>query len=119
MALTKDRRQLQSSTTNTAGSTTTATAVGVTDCYSATAILKITNGGTGPTVACSGYIETADSGGSDWFRIWGFTGPLSNSASMTVAFELPPGTNDVRSVFTGNTGQSVTVEATLDIVTAL
>lgn len=107
---------VQASASNSAGGTTTSSSV---DCGAtagrAGGLLtgKITNGGTGPTVECVGYVEVSPDG-TTWTRL----GPLvaggtTASAVTGGSYRVQPGTRNVRTVFTGNTGQAVTVQADL------
>jgi hypothetical protein len=116
MALTKSvaNRAVQASATNTAGSTTTTS--GQLISYGVSGVAVITNGGTGPTVACSVYVDfSADN--SNWI-----TGPAIgvgdtvNSSVTRIPYGFGPGgpMGDFayyRLRFTGNTAQSVTVQA--------
>lgn len=115
MALTKSgsARVVQSSATNTAGSTTTTS--GQTVGYGASGVAKITNGSTAPTLPCQVYMDfSADN--STFYN-----GPSIGSAdtvasSVTlIPYAIGIGTGGdwayYRLRFTGNTGQSVTVEA--------
>lgn len=121
MALTKSSGQSRSSTSCSAGGS--ATGSGVAIGYGISGVAKITNGGTGPTVACGLYLDfSADN--STWV-----TGPLvglgdtANSAVTYIPFSLGIGAGGdfayFRTRFTGNTGQAVTVEDTYSSTTAL
>ncbi len=88
--------------------------------------MKITNGGTGPTVQCVGRVlvahnagatPAAASAGADWKTIWAFGGGTANSAVTEQSYEVGPGVMHLEVEFTGNTGQAVTVEAFLSEVT--
>lgn len=83
--------------------------------------MKITNGGTGPTVQCEGRVliahtagatPAAASAGADWKTLWKFGGGTTASAITEQSFDVPP-CNHLEVEFTGNTGQAVTVEADL------
>jgi hypothetical protein len=114
------------SATNTAGSTTRGTA-DVRTSLGGFLNMKITNGGTGPTLQCEGRVlvapttgstPTAASAGADWKTIWRFGGgTTANAVTESGAVEIPFGTQHVEVEFTGNTAQSVTVEAWLTEVT--
>ena len=114
------------SATNTAGSTTRGTR-DMRGKHGGLLTLKITNGGTGPTVQCEGRVlvahnsgttPTAASAGSDWKTIASFGGGTTNSAVTEYSMVLPPCCH-VECEFTGNTGQSVTVEAVITDYTDL
>lgn len=106
----KNARTLQSSATNTAGGTTTGTALDLTTRFGGLATLVITNGGTGPTVACDAVLETSRNN-SNWYEFSRQTAPTTASAVAVFNVEVPDAVMYLRSVFVGNTGQSVTVEA--------
>jgi hypothetical protein len=82
--------------------------------------LKMTNGGTGPTVQCSanilvahnaGTTPTAASAGTDWKTLWKVGGGTTASAVTEQSMDVAPGVMHLEVEFTGNTGQAVTVEA--------
>lgn len=106
----KSARTLQSSATNTATSTTTGSTLDVTAKFGGLATLVITNGGTGPTVACDAILETSRDN-SSWFELSRQTAPTTASAVTVFNVEVPDAVMYLRSKFTGNTAQSVTVEA--------
>ena len=108
------------SSTNTAGSTTRGT-TDLRGCHGGWLTLKITNGGTGPTIQCEGRVliahnsgstPTAASAGANWKTVFVFGGGTSNNGITEQNFVVPPCTH-LEVEFTGNTGQSVTVEAFL------
>lgn len=124
MALTKSAalRAVQASATNAAAATTTGSAQTIN--YGVSGVATITNGGTAPTVACSLRLDfSAD--GSTWV-----TGPIIGSgdtvnSSVTVipySLGICGASGDwvnYRTVFTGNTGQGVTVAASDSTTTVL
>lgn len=110
MAVSKTARTLQASATNTAGSTTTGSAVNLTTALGLAVTAKVTNGGTGPTVACSVYIDVSNDN-STWATWASGIAGVANSGVYEFSWELPPQIMYARARFTGNTGQSVTVEA--------
>ena len=82
--------------------------------------LRITNGATGPTVACEARVMIAhDTGatpatgaeGADWKRVHSVLGSTSNSVITRSTYEFGPGVQHLQVEFAGNTGQAVTVEA--------
>lgn len=124
--LTKTARTVVSSASNSAGSTTRGT-VDLRTALGGLLTMKITNGGTGPTVQCEGRVlvahnagstPTAASAGSDWKTIWVFGGGTTASAVTEQSMEIGPGVMHLEVEFTGNTGQAVTVEAYLSEVTS-
>lgn len=111
MALaTKTARTFQSSASNGAGATTTGSAVTLTTALGCLITAKITNGATGPTVGCDFVVEVSNDN-SAWKTYSRQTVGVANNAVAEFTVDLPPATMYARSKFTGNTGQSVTVEA--------
>ena len=121
MAKTLTQTAVVTSATNTAGSTTR----GRLDCSAKDGghvTLRITNGGTGPTVQCvarvlvshAASLPTAAAEGTadnDWKQVFEIGGGTTASASARGRFVFGPEVAHVEIEFTGNTGQSVTVEA--------
>ncbi len=116
---------LVSSTTNTAGSTTR----GRLDCSAADGGMirwRITNGGTGPALQCEARILVArkqtsmpsaaaeGTGDDDWKQVYVVDGGKTASASTRGSYRFGPEIAYIEIEFTGNTGQSVTVECTGD-----
>ncbi len=125
MALTKSAASIaiQASASNTSGSTTTSSSFLIG--YGMSVVAKITNGGTGPTVPCGVTLQvSADNAtfyNTDDVRTAGIT------ASIVYVFKFDLGVGGVnggdwaygRLVFTGNTAQTVTVQADGSSTTAL
>jgi hypothetical protein len=118
MATTKAATTIQASATNTAGSTTTSSTLDLSDDYGAGIMVKITNGATGPTIACTATCNVS-SDGSTWKYFQSATGGTANNGVYQFAFDLPAWVMQAQVVFTGNTGQSVTVEAFAQALTAI
>lgn len=122
--LTKTARTVVSSASNAAGATTRGTLSLVT-AQGGILTMKITNGATGPTIACTANVliahnattPTAASAGADWKTIWSFAGSVTNSAIVEQSIEIGSGVMQLEVEFTGNTAQAVTVEAFLSEVT--
>lgn len=118
MALAKAKSTIVASASNGAGSTTRGT-LDVDAKYGGIVTMKITNGGTGPTVQCEGRVlishedtlPAAGAAGSDWKTVWRFGGGTTSSAVTEQSFEFGPEVRHIEVEFTGNTGQAVTVEA--------
>lgn len=125
MALTKTGAVLVSSASNAAGSTTR----GRLDCSSADGgeiRWRLTNGGTGPTTQCEARIMVArkqssmpaagaeGTGDDAWKQVYVIGGGTTANASTRGVYSFGPETAYVQIEFTGNTGQSVTVECTGD-----
>lgn len=121
MALTKTAQSVQASATNSAGGTTTSAAFDAN--YGASIVARVTNGGTGPTVACDAVLEVSNDGGTTWFEWDRQTAGLVASTAYPMAFKLGIGDGadfgKYRVKFSGNTGQSVTVQADAETTTAL
>jgi hypothetical protein len=125
MAKTITGAVLVSSAANTAGSTTR----GRLDCSAADGGMirwRMTNGGTGPTVQCEARILIARKGSSmpaaaaegtgddDWKQVYAQGGGTTASISTRGSYAFGPEVAYIEIEFTGNTGQSVTVECTGD-----
>ena len=118
MALTKNDTAIVASASNAAGATTRGT-IDLSAVYGGIVTMKITNGGTGPTVQCEGRVlishadalPAAAAAGTDWKTIWRFGGGTTNSAMTEQSFQFGPEVRHLEIEFTGNTGQAVTVEA--------
>lgn len=118
MAATKSATTIQTSATNTAGSTATSSAVSLTTAYGMLITGLITNGATGPTVPCDFVVEVSNDN-TNWRTYARYSAGVTNSAAYPFAVEVPPSAMYARTVFTGNTGQSVTVEALGHILTGI
>lgn len=126
--LAKNARTLvAAATSNAAGSTTRGT-VDLRTAQGGVLTMKITNGATGPTVQCEGRVlvahnggatPTAASAGTDWKTVWRFGGGTTNSAVTEQSFTVDAGVMHLEVEFTGNTGQTVTVEAFLSEITSV
>lgn len=121
MALTKSAQSVQASATNTAGSTTTSSAFAIN--YGISGVALITNGGTGPTVACDFVIEMSNDGGTTWFEVDRRSAGVTASTTYRFPFTFGPGGlggdwTHYRIKFTGNTAQSVTVQCDASTTTA-
>lgn len=126
--LTKNARTLVSAgTSNTAGSTTRGT-VDLRTAQGGILTMKITNGATGPTVQCEGRVlvahnggatPTAASAGTDWKTVWRFGGGTANNGVTEQSYVVDAGVMHLEVEFTGNTGQTVTVEAFLSEITSV
>jgi hypothetical protein len=113
------REVIAAATSNAAGSTTRGrldlrTALG------GLLTVKLTNGGTGPTIqaTCNVLVAhnasaspTAASAGADWKTIFSFGGGTTNSAVTEQSVDLPASVMHLEVEVTGNTGQAVVCEA--------
>lgn len=122
MAKTQAATAIVTSVSNTAGSTTR----GRLDCTGVDGgivTFRITNGGTGPTAQCTARILVAHKGSSmpaaasegtgdtDWKQVYEIGGGTANSASTRGVYRFGPEVAYLEVEFTGNTAQTVTVEA--------
>ena len=122
MAKTQTGAVVVSSAANTADSTTR----GRLDCTAVDGgilTMRITNGGTGPTAQCLGRILVAHkqssmpaagaegTGDNDWKQVGEFAGGTLANASSRFAYRFGPEVAYIEVEYTGNIGQSVTVEA--------
>lgn len=107
---TKAAVSFQSSTTNSASGTTTGSSVDLTAALGCLITAEITNGGTGPTVGCDFVVQVSNDN-SDWMEFCRMTAGVTSSTTYTFQVELPISAMHARTVFTGNTGQDVTVKA--------
>lgn len=81
--------------------------------------MKITNGGTGPTLQCVGRVlvshedtlPAAAAAGAVWKTVWQFGGGTTSNAVTEHSFTFGPEVRHIEVEYTGNTGQAVTVEA--------
>ena len=121
MASTKTFTAIWNSQTLTAGAgDTTSSAQTIDDGYGAALHIKLTNGGTGPTVAAQVQIEVSGDN-SEWYEFGGpLVGSTANSAVVSWGgIEIPIGVEYLRLVAGSNTGQNVTVDADISEVTAV
>lgn len=124
---TKTARTIVASATNAAGAATR----GVLDLrstFGGLLTLKITNGGTGPTVACTanilvahnaGTTPAAGAAGADWKTIHSVTHSVTANAVGEFVLSIPESVMHLEVEFVGNTGQSVTVEAVMSEITSI
>lgn len=126
MAITKTARTIVTSTSNAAGGTTRGT-LDLEAAYGGFLTIKMTNGGTGPTVQCTcnilvahnSTVPAAGSASTDWKTIYTFGGGTTASAVTEMGMPIDPSIMALEVEFTGNTGQAVTVEAYLSELTAV
>lgn len=88
--------------------------------------MKIANGATGPSTQCEGRVLIAHnavatpgmgSAGADWKTVWKFGGGVTPNAITEQVFPVDAAIMHLQVEFIGNTGQAVTVEAVLSVVT--
>lgn len=82
--------------------------------------IKLTNGGTGPTLQAEARIlishntsttPTAASRGTDWKTVYRIGGGVTASDITEMSWEFGPGVCHIEVEVTGNTGQAVVCEA--------
>ena len=114
MAASWSKTAVQASASNTAGNTTTSAWFDLRAKYEARLGGRILNGGTGPTLPCSMIVDLSpDNGTTIYIGAGGqFTAGVTASTEYDGAFPDFAGWY-IRVRFTGNTGQSVTVQADL------
>ena len=110
---TKNARTIQSSATNTSGSTTTGSTVDLSTASGGVVGWKITNGATGPTIGCTITLQYSRDNFSTSWDVAAVLAGTANNGVYSGAFNIPIGVMYCRVKFAGNTGQSVTVEAYL------
>lgn len=118
MAASKSSSTIQASATNAAAGTTTSNTLNLTTAYGAVILTKVSNGGTAPTTPCSATINLS-SDGLTWKQYAQQTAGLTASGVYPMAFDIPLAAMYVQVVFTGNTGQAVTVEAFAEYVAGI
>ena len=103
----------QASASNAAAGTTTGSWIDLTSAYKASILALIINGATGPTVACTATVDLSPDNGTTVYPGAGgsFQAGITASTTYAAEFSLPEDTMYARVVFTGNTGQAVTVQA--------
>ena len=128
MAKTITAAALVSSAANTAGSTTRGR-LDVSAADGGMIRFRITNGATGPTVQCEARVLVAakdssmpaaaaeGTGDLDWKQVHVIGGGTTANASTRGSYRFGPEIAYIEIEFTGNTGQSVTVECTGDSYT--
>lgn len=127
MPIAKAPRTLVAAATSNAAAGTTRAAIDLEAGYGGPLSMKISNGATGPTVACKGRVLIAHSvalpavgaAGADWKTHYEFDGGVTaNAITESPTINIPPGVMALEVEFTGNTGQPVTVEASMSEITA-
>ena len=106
----KTARTLQSSVTNAAGASTTGSTIDLTAALGLAVTAKITNGATGPTVGCAFRLEVSNDN-VNWKTFTQQAAGVDGNGVYEFVTELGPAWMYARSVFAGNTGQSVTIES--------
>jgi len=124
---TKTARTLVAAATSNAAGATTRGRLDLTTALGCLLTVKMTNGGTGPTIACTCNIlvahnatqPAAGSKGTDWKTIQSVGNGVTASAENEWSFVIDQSVMQLEVEFTGNTGQAVTVEAYASELTSL
>lgn len=120
MATTKVRTSIWSSQTLTAGGgDTTSTAVDLTDGYGGQLNIKLTNGGTAPTIPAQVQIQYSNDDTTYFDNGGALVGNTDNSGVVSWSVSVPIGVQYVELVAGSNTDQNVTVDADISEVTAV
>ena len=120
MSLTKMYSQMQASTSNAVGDTTTSSSVTIS--YGVCIISLVTNGANGPTIGCDVVLQVSCDG-STWFEADRRTAGTAISGVFYFVFNLgiAGGGGDwvyARMLFQNNTGYAVTVVADAAVTTS-
>ena len=123
---TKNARTIVASATNAAGSTTRGR-LDLQTAFGGIVTFKITNGATGPSAQCEARIlishnasmPAAASAGADWKTVYRVGNGTGNNTVGEWSYVFGPEVMSLEVEFTGNTGQSVTVEAYASEVTSI
>ena len=105
----KVARTLIASSTLAVAGTSTAT-WDLRTCLGGVATVRVTNGGTGPTIAPTVTVNISTDG-STWRKLTAQQSDTGNSVVTDMVFDLPAAALYAQISITGNTGQSVTVES--------
>ena len=127
MAITKTARTLVSAATSNAAGTATRGRLDMNSVYGGFLTVKITNGGTGPTIQCQANIMIAHNAslpaagfaGADWKTIASYGGGTTAGTITEQSMPIDPSIMCLEVEFYGNTGQAVTVEAYLSELTSV
>jgi hypothetical protein len=120
------RTLIAAATSNAAGATKRGT-VDLRTASGGTLTIKLTNGGTGPTLQAEARVliahsgsatPTAASAGSDWKTIWSFGGGTASNGVTEQSIAIDAAVMHLEVEVTGNTGQAVTCEAFLSELTS-
>jgi hypothetical protein len=122
VAPTKTRTSIWSAQSLTAGAgNTTSSAVNINTSFECQVNIKLTNGGTGPTVPAQVQIQVANDTTPTLLVNYGgaLVGTSVNSDISYFSVTLPIGLQQMKLVAGSNTGQAVTVDADISCVTGI
>ena len=123
----KNPRTLIAAATSNAAAATTRGTVDLRTASGGTLTIKLTNGGTGPTVQAearvliahnSGATPTAASAGVDWKTIWVFGGGTAANGITEQSIAIDAAVMHLEVEVTANTAQAVVCEAFLSELTS-
>jgi hypothetical protein len=99
----------------------TSASINLSAAFEANLDIKLTNLSTGPTIPAQVQIQVAnDAAGTLWTSYGGaFVGTSANSDVQYFSVTIPIGVAAIRLVAGSNTGQNVTADADISIVTAI
>lgn len=106
-------------TSNAAGGTTTGTFLSLATSYGALVTIKLTNGGTAPSVAPIANVYVSGDGGTTTKKFYSIAGDTVASSVNEFAIDIPAAAMGVNVVVTGNTGQAITCEAFAEVLTGI
>lgn len=120
MAAVKANTQLANGVTLTAGAgNTTSSAADLTVKYGAVVNVKLTNGGTGPTIAAQVQVQVSEDN-SKWYNYGpALIGDTANSAVRSWTIVIDAAVQYVRTVAGSNTGQAVTLDADCSVISSI
>lgn len=118
MGIIKTPRTLIASGPNASGAITEGSGLNLSATYGGLATLKVTNGATEPSTPCAARLEVSHDG-SAWKTFFQAAALQGASVATEWVVDVPPAAMHLRAAFSGNTGQSVTVEASFLELTAL
>lgn len=119
MASTKTLRTIiAAASTNAASATKTGTVVDLTTKYGGLCTIKLTNGGTGPTIAPNAYVYTS-ADNSTFKLFYKVAGDTTASSVNEYAIDIPATVMYMRVDVKDNTGQTITCEAFLQELTTI
>ena len=114
---TKGSIQVQASASNLDAQTTTSAGQDITTDFGAFLTARIQNGATAPTTPCNFRVEYSRDNTDYYNPGVEYQGPSGNNGLSEFSVRIPPEVRFYRTVFTGNTGQAVTVEAEASVIT--
>jgi hypothetical protein len=118
MAATKTASTLIASQSLAAGGAAVTGILNLLTAYGATITARLTNGGTGPTIAATVTINISTDG-TTWRQFAAATGGVSNSEVDDFTFQIPPSVMYAQVSIVGNTGQAVTIESFAHTLTTI